>query len=188
MGPLCNILGPDCPAAGVSTYRSRILPSVNACPGRGVTPGAYAWHQPTLHYYHTHVLGAHASFHVIPTLRWCSFGETLDRGLRIVYPYSYLRTRVARWTFLFVLVCLVHVYMESWRRERRDFCASVGSNANVYTKGPSQATGYVNPCTCRLPSRWIRPAFDEQGLLFSDHRYGLFSSFFQVPTHARHAT
>ena len=30
----------------------------------------------------------------------------------------------------------------------------------------SQATAYVNPWKCRLPSRWIRPAFDEQGLLF----------------------
>ncbi len=113
LGPLCNILGPGCPAAGVSTYRSRISPSVNACPGRGVTPGAYAWHLPTLHHSHTHMLGAHASFHVISTLRWSSSGETLDRGPRIVYPYSYLRTRVARWTFLFVLVCLVHIYMES---------------------------------------------------------------------------
>ena len=34
-------------------------------------------------------------------------------GPRIVYPYSNLRTRVARWTFLLVLVCLGHMYMES---------------------------------------------------------------------------
>src|SRR5215216_2934481 len=80
--------------------------------GKGVTPGAYTWHLPTLHHCHTHILGEHASFHVIPRLRWSSSGETLDRGPRIVYPYSYLRTRVARWTFLFVLVCLVHIYME----------------------------------------------------------------------------
>ena len=112
LGPLCNILGPGCPAAGVSTYRSRILPSVNACPGRGVTPGVYAWHRPTLHHYHTHVLGAHASFHVIPTLRWSSSGKTLDRGPWIVYPYSNLRTRVARWTIILVLVRLGHMYMD----------------------------------------------------------------------------
>ena len=114
LGPLFNILGPGCLAAGVSTNRSRILPSVNACPGRGVTPGAYAWHLPNLHHNDTHVLGAHASFHVIPTLRWSSSDETLDRGPPIVYPYSNLRTRVARWTFLFVLVCLVHVHGEQW--------------------------------------------------------------------------
>ena len=113
LGQLCNILGPGCLAEGVSTYTFRILPSINACPGRGVTPGAYAWHIPTLHHYLTLVLGAHAIFHVISALRWSSFGETLDQGPRIVYPYSNLRTRVARWNFLFVLVCLVHVYMES---------------------------------------------------------------------------
>ena len=113
LGPLCNILGPGCPAAGVSTYRSRILPSVNACPGRRVTPGAYAWHRPTLHHYHTLVIGAHVSFDVIPTLRWSSSGKTGDWGPRIVYPYSNLRTRVARWTFLLVLVRLGHMYMES---------------------------------------------------------------------------
>ena len=113
LGPLCNILGPGCPAAGVSTYRSRILPNVNACPVRGVTPGAYAWHLTTLHHYHTHVIGAHASFHVILMLRWSSSSETLDRGPQIVYPYSNLCTRVARWTFVLVLVRLGHIYMES---------------------------------------------------------------------------
>ena len=81
--------------------------------GKGVTPGAYIWHLPTLHHSLTHILGANASFHVIPTLRRSSSGETLDRGPRIVYPYSYLRTRVARWTYLLVLVGLGHMYMES---------------------------------------------------------------------------
>ena len=81
--------------------------------GKGVTHGAYTWHLTTLHHYHTLVLGEHASFHVIPKLRWSSSGETLDRGPRIVYPYSYLRTRVARWTSLLVLVFLGHMYTES---------------------------------------------------------------------------
>ena len=59
------------------------------------------------------ILGAHASFHVIPMLQRSSSGETLDRGPRIVYPYSYLRTRVSRWTSLLVFVSLGHMYMES---------------------------------------------------------------------------
>src|SRR5215216_1134673 len=70
--------------------------------GKGVTHEAYTWHLTTLHHSHTHILGAHASFHVILTLRRSSSGETLDRGPRIVYPYSYLRMRVARWTSLLV--------------------------------------------------------------------------------------
>ena len=35
LGQVCHILGPGCDAAGLSTYRSRILLSVIACPGRG---------------------------------------------------------------------------------------------------------------------------------------------------------
>ena len=30
-----------------------------------------------------------------------------------IYPYTFLRIRADQWTFLFVLVCLVHMYMES---------------------------------------------------------------------------
>ena len=30
-----------------------------------------------------------------------------------IYPCSFLGTRVDQWTFLFVLVCLGHMYMES---------------------------------------------------------------------------
>ena len=37
---------------------------------------------PTLHHTCTHMLGTHASFPAISTLRWSVFGETLERGLR----------------------------------------------------------------------------------------------------------
>ena len=30
-----------------------------------------------------------------------------------IYPCSFLRTRFDQWSFLFVLVCLGHMYMES---------------------------------------------------------------------------
>src|SRR4051812_43344071 len=42
---------------------------------------------PTLHHTHTHMLGTHASFRMIPTFSWTSSGETLMIcGPRIVYP------------------------------------------------------------------------------------------------------
>ena len=41
LGQLCHILGPGCDAAGLSTYKSRILLSVNACPGRGSHMGLH---------------------------------------------------------------------------------------------------------------------------------------------------
>src|SRR4051812_8300643 len=42
---------------------------------------------PTSHHTHTHMLGAHASFHLIPMFSWSSSGETLiSVHTRIVYP------------------------------------------------------------------------------------------------------
>src|SRR3954470_16866796 len=41
---------------------------------------------PTLHHTHTHMLGTHASFQMIPTFSWSSSGETLICGPWIVYP------------------------------------------------------------------------------------------------------
>src|SRR3954471_10806972 len=42
---------------------------------------------PTSHHTHTHMLGAHASFHLIPMFSWSSTGETLiSVHTRIVYP------------------------------------------------------------------------------------------------------
>src|SRR3954468_19724816 len=42
---------------------------------------------PTLHHTHTHMLGTHASFQMIPTFSWTSSRETLMiYGPRIVYP------------------------------------------------------------------------------------------------------
>src|SRR3954466_6795498 len=77
------------PVAGVSTYISRILLSINACIQRGshlgLTHGTY---QPctTL----THILGTHASFQMIPTFSWSSSGETLMIwGPRIIYPHRH---------------------------------------------------------------------------------------------------
>ena len=34
-------------------------------------------------------------------------------GTPQIYPYSFLRARVYQWTFLFDLVCLGHMYMET---------------------------------------------------------------------------
>ena len=52
---------------------------------------------PTLHHTHTHMLGTHASFHLIPTFSWTSSGETLMiYGPPIVYPLDILLTVVAR--------------------------------------------------------------------------------------------
>src|SRR3954469_22979310 len=53
----------------------------HACEG-----GHMQAHIPTLHHTHTHMLGAHASFHLIPTFSWSSSAETLICRPRIVYP------------------------------------------------------------------------------------------------------
>ena len=59
------------------------------------------------------MLGTHAGFPVIPTLRRSSSGETLDRGDPQIYPYKFLRTRVDQWNFFSIYVCLAHMYMEN---------------------------------------------------------------------------
>src|ERR1043165_6643984 len=70
----------------------------------------WACHLPTLHHTSTHMLGTHASFRVIPTLRWSFTSETLDRGDPQIYPYSFLRTRVDQWTFC-LYMCLFSKYI-----------------------------------------------------------------------------
>ena len=70
---------------------------------------AFYMHQ---HHTYTHILGTHASFPVIPMLQWCFPGETLDPVPRRSTPIDF-SVRVALWTFLFVLVFLVHICIEN---------------------------------------------------------------------------
>src|SRR3954463_499949 len=70
-------------------------------------------HIPTLHHTSTHMLGTHACFRVIPTLRWSFTSETLDRGDPQIYPYSFLRTRVDQWTFCLYLCLFRNMYTEN---------------------------------------------------------------------------
>src|SRR3954469_4204087 len=67
-------------------------------------------HLPTLNHTSTHILGTHAGFRVIPTLRRSFSSETLDRGDPQIYPDSFLRTRVDQWTFSLYL-CLFSTYV-----------------------------------------------------------------------------
>src|ERR1043165_8603460 len=74
-------------------------------------------HLPTLHHTSTHMLGTHAGFRVIPTLRWSFTSETLDWGDQQVYHYSFLRTRVDQWTsclHLFLFSTYVHGEAQGW--------------------------------------------------------------------------
>jgi hypothetical protein len=94
LGPLYHEIGSGRPVARVSTYRSRILPSINSpCMSvKNVMPGTFILHVPTFHHTYTHMLGTHASFPVIPTLRWSLSGETLYRGVQRSTPLaSYVR-------------------------------------------------------------------------------------------------
>src|SRR3954467_7789033 len=69
---------------------------------------------PTSHHTHTHMLGAHASFHLIPMFSWSSFGETLiSVHTRIVYPLDVPLTGVARRSSLLFCVCLGHRVMSN---------------------------------------------------------------------------
>src|SRR5664279_4658311 len=54
-----------------------------------VKPGTYICHLPTFHHTYTHMVGPHASFPVIPTLRWSFSGETLDRRPRRSTPIAF---------------------------------------------------------------------------------------------------
>jgi hypothetical protein len=91
LGPLYHEIGSGSSVAGVSTYRSRILPSVNSpCMFvKKAMPGTFRLHVPTFHHTYTHMLETHASFPGIPTLRWSLSGETLDRGIRRSTPISF---------------------------------------------------------------------------------------------------
>src|SRR4051812_48705810 len=67
---------------------------------------------PTSHHTHTHMLGTHASFHLILMFSWSSFGETVmcahsDR----LPPLDVPLTGVARRSSLLFCVCLGHRVM-----------------------------------------------------------------------------
>src|SRR3954465_6184560 len=69
-------------------------------------------HLPTLHRTSTHMLGTHAGFRVIPTLRRSFTSETLDWGTSRSTPIAF---SVRGWTneLLFsICACLAHMYME----------------------------------------------------------------------------
>src|SRR4051812_15113831 len=70
-------------------------------------------HLPRLLHSSTHMLGTHAGFRVIPTLRRSFTSKTLDRGDPQIYPYSFLHTRVDQWYFFFIYVCVAHMYMDN---------------------------------------------------------------------------
>jgi hypothetical protein len=82
LGPLYHEIGSGRPVAGPSTYRSRILESVNSpCMSvKKAMPRTFRLHVPTCHHTCTHMLGTHASFLRLMMLRWSLSGETLDRG------------------------------------------------------------------------------------------------------------
>src|SRR3954468_4192151 len=69
---------------------------------------------PTSHHTHTHMLGTHASFHLIPMFSWSSSGETLiSVHTRIVYPLDVPLTGVARRIYLLFCVFLGHRVMRN---------------------------------------------------------------------------
>ena len=68
-------------------------------------------HLPTFHHTCTHMVGTHASFPGIPTLRWSFSRETLACGPRQSTPLDMLRMGVAPWNFLLVCVWLGHSNM-----------------------------------------------------------------------------
>src|SRR4051812_8206075 len=68
------------PSYGSGTFASR-LEHMHSIPTPRTSP------LPTSHHTHTHMLGAHACFHLIPMFSWSSSGETLiSVHTRIVYP------------------------------------------------------------------------------------------------------
>jgi hypothetical protein len=62
LDPLYHEIGSSRPVAGVSTYKSRILPSVNSpCMFlKKAMPGTFILHVPTFHHTYTHMLGTQA--------------------------------------------------------------------------------------------------------------------------------
>jgi hypothetical protein len=91
LGPLYHEIGSGRPIAGVSTYRSRMLPSVNGpCMSvKKAMPGTFILNEPTFHHTYPHMLGTHASFPGIPMLRWSLSDETLDRRVRRSAPIAF---------------------------------------------------------------------------------------------------
>src|SRR3954454_23571088 len=77
---------------------------------------------PTSHNTHTHMLGSHASFHLIPMFSWSSSGETLiSLHTRIVYPLDVPLTGVARRSSLQHLRIPsrdYYDYLLNWRNQR----------------------------------------------------------------------
>src|SRR4051812_45003932 len=72
----------------------------------------YICHLQTLNPTYKHNLAPHAGFPMIPALRRSFTSETLDRGGPRIYPYSFLRTRMNQWNFLYIYVLFstyVHV-------------------------------------------------------------------------------
>src|SRR3954469_19069844 len=60
------------------------------------------------------MLGAHASFHLIPMFSWSSSGETrISVHTRIVYPLDVPLTGVGRRSSLLFCVCLGHRVMSN---------------------------------------------------------------------------
>ena len=80
---------------------------------KGVTLGSCIPAIQTFNQRSMHIVGTHASFVGIPTLRNAVSDETLTCGPQIVYPFERLRKGVDQWTFLFVCVWLGHRKMEN---------------------------------------------------------------------------
>jgi hypothetical protein len=59
------------------------------------------------------MLGTHASFPGIPTVRWSLSDDTLDRGVQRSTPIAFSVQGLTNGLFFFLLVCLGYIYMES---------------------------------------------------------------------------
>src|SRR3954470_488101 len=81
---------------------------------RGGTHASTYIYQPLTTPPHTHILGAHASFHLIPMFSWSSSDETLiSMHTRIVYPPRRSSDRGSRRSSLLFCVCLGHRVMSN---------------------------------------------------------------------------
>src|SRR3954463_6742524 len=115
---------------------------------RGGTHASTYIYQPLTTPTHTHMLGAHASFHLIPMFSWSSSGETLiSVHTRIVYPLDVPLTGVARHSSLLFCVCLGHRVMSN----------HVGSQVGALSYPVSPRRGdYLLIRVRNLPSRLER--------------------------------
>src|SRR3954449_12543753 len=107
--PTCfHLDGEIPPSYGYGTFASR-LERMHA---RGDT--CKNLYIPTSHHTHTHMLGAHASFHLIPMFSWSSSGETLiSVHTRIFSPPDVPLTWDDRRRSLLLCVCLGHRVMSN---------------------------------------------------------------------------